>query len=183
MLGAGLDPSTVDLDLGAERHRIVGLYAGGTLCAEAQTILIAAGEAVRSNAPIPGAVAISDGGANGGHELIDLGADAYTLGRPHPMIDPAVRGDVLAGALADPAVAVILLDVVIGYGAHDNPAGEIASAIEGVVGGPAVLASVCGTDADPQIRANQVEILRRAGALVAPSNAHAAELALSLLKR
>ncbi len=182
-LGESFDSSTADVELGSDRHRIVGLFAGGTLCAEAQTVLIAAGEAVRSNAPIPGALALSDGDGNGGHELIDLGADAYTLGRPHPMIDPAVRGDVLAGALADPAVAVILLDVVIGYGAHDDPAGEIARVIGAADGGPTVVASVCGTDADPQIHADQVEILRRAGVLVAPSNAHAAELALAIVKR
>ncbi|MEE8273464.1 MAG: oxidoreductase, partial [Alphaproteobacteria bacterium] len=76
--------------LAPTRRAIHGLYAGGTLCAEAQTVLIAAGEALRSNAPVPGAQALGEGGS-AAHCLVDLGADAYTLGRPHPMIDPAVR--------------------------------------------------------------------------------------------
>ncbi len=182
-LGADFDPTSIKFNVGPDRNRIVGLYAGGTLCAEAQTVLIAAGESVRSNAAIPGALPISDGEAYSDHEMIDLGADEYTLGRPHPMIEPAVRSDTFAEAFADPAVAVILIDVVIGYGAHEDPAGEIARAIDGVDRGAAVVASVCGTDADPQGYTDQVEILRQAGVLVAPSNAHAAELALAIVKR
>ena len=85
--------------------------------------------------------------------------------------------------LCDIGVMAILLDVVIGYGAHENPAGEIARAIDGVKKGAVVVASVCGTDADPQAYTDQVKILRRAGVLVAPSNAHAAELAHAIIKR
>ena len=180
-LGADFDPPPAGRDPG--RHRIVGLYAGGTLCAEAETILIAAGEAVRSNVPIPGALPLSPGDADGGHVLIDLGADEYTLGRPHPMIEPAVRREALARALADDSAAVILLDVVIGHGAHHDPAGAIAGVLAGVTRRPAVVASVCGTDGDPQVYGDQVEILRRAGAIVAPSNAHAAEAALAVIGR
>lgn len=182
-LGADFDPASFEIDISLDRHRIIGLYAGGTLCAEAQTLLIAAGETVRSNAPIPGALSILDGDEFSGHEIIDLGADEYTLGRPHPMIEPVVRSDTFAGAFADPAVAVILLDVVIGYGAHEDPAGEVARAIDGLDRGAAVVASVCGTDADPQVYTDQVKVLRQVGVLVAPSNAHAAELALSIVKR
>ena len=130
-----------------------------------------------------GALSIVDGDDIDDHEIIDLGADEYTLGRPHPMIEPAIRSDALTDAFADPAVAVILLDVVIGYGAHEDPAGEIARAIDGAEKGAAVVASVCGTDADPQAYTDQVKILRRAGVVVAPSNAHAAELALAIVKR
>ncbi len=182
-LGGDFDPATAEIDLAPERNRILGLYAGGTLCAEAQAVLLVAGEEVRSNAPIPGAAALSDGAGKAGHELNDLGADEYTLGRPHPMIDPGVRRDALAGALADPSLAVVLLDVVIGYGAHDDPAGETAREVAGIERGPAIVASVCGTDADPQVHRDQVEILRRAGVIVAPSNAHAAEQALAIIRR
>ena len=181
--GADFDPASFSFDISLDRHRIVGLYTGGTLCAEAQTLLVAAGEPVRSNAPILGALSIVDGDDIDDHEIIDLGADEYTLGRPHPMIEPAVRSDALTVVFADPAVAVILLDVVIGYGAHEDPAGEIARAIDGAEKGAAVVASVCGTDADPQAYTDQVKILRRAGVVVAPSNAHAAELALAIVKR
>ena len=65
---------------------------------------------------------------SGGHRLLDLGDDRYTQGRPHPMIDPAVRDQPLADALADPKVGVVLMDVVLGYGGHDDPAGHLAVA-------------------------------------------------------
>ncbi len=163
-----------------DRQRICGLFSGGSLSAEAQVVLIDRGHAVTSNAPVPGAGAVSKGSAV--HELIDLGDDAYTRGRPHPMIDPAVRDEPLIAALADPGVGVILLDVVIGYGAHADPAGHLAGLLEAHWrSGPLVVASVTGTDADPQGWSRQTSSLTRAGVLVAPSNADAAALALACL--
>src|SRR5215470_10051881 len=106
-----------------------GLFAGGTLCAEAQIVFRQAGLAVASNVPVPGAAAIAD--ANRGHLMIDLGADEFTRGRPHPMIEPSVRDRPLIDALADPVVGVILLDVVLGYGGHRDPAGHVANVING----------------------------------------------------
>lgn len=156
---------------------IRGLFTGGTLCGEAQVILMAAGHAVASNAPVPGASAA--GGA--GHTLIDYGADEYTVGRPHPMIDPGRRDDALAAALAEPGVAAVLLDCVIGYGAHPDPAGAIAAVVRRVAGGPPVIASVTGTEADPQSWSASVRTLRDAGILVAPSNAAAARLAARIV--
>ena len=97
------------------------------------------------------------------------------------MIDPELRNELLAKTLADPAVAVVLLDVVIGYGAHADPAGLIAQVVDAARarGGPlpAVVASVTGTDGDPQGYARQVARLSAAGVLVAGSNAAAAALA------
>ena len=165
------------------RDRVVGLYSGGTMCGEAQVIFTAAGVAVSSNAPVPGATLVQ-GDAPQGHVLLDLGADEYTLGRPHPMIEPSVRTDALARAVDDQSVAVVLLDFVLGYGAHMDPAGQIAEFLSGVTGeAPVIVASVCGTEDDPQVYSAQVEKLREAGILVAPSNAHAAELALTLATR
>jgi hypothetical protein len=113
--------------------------------------------------------------------MIDLGADEYTRGRPHPMIDPSVRDQALQDALADPAVAVVLLDLVLGFGAHGDPAGHLARRLEGrPTAGPVIIASVTGTEDDPQVRSNQVAKLEAAGVLVAPSNAQAAALALAL---
>ena len=158
-----------------------GLFSGGSLCAEAQAVLMSAGIPFCSNVPIPGA-AMAARGEDAGHRLIDLGADEYTRGRPHPMIEPAVRDTPLAAALADPAVAVILVDVVLGHGAHEDPAGAIAAALAAHRGAaPAVIASVCGTEDDPQIRSHQVAALREAGVVVAESNAGAAETAAALL--
>ena len=155
-----------------------GLFCGGTLCAEAQVVFMQRGLAVGSNAPVPGA------GQPGetGHVLLDLGADEYTRGRPHPMLEPEIRNQHVRSALADKDVAAVLLDVVIGYGAHPDPAGVLAAAIQAcVAAGPAIVASVTGTDQDPQVWRHQVATLREAGALVAASNAQAAELAASLM--
>ena len=171
--GHKLGPTPPAPRASARRRR--GLFAGGTLCAEAQLVLRRAGMAVASNAPVPG-VPIS-----GDNLLLDLGADEYTLGRPHPMIEPAVRTPLLVEALNDPEVGLVLLDVVLGWGGHADPAGAVAEAIVGAGRRKLVIASVCGTDADPQNRAAQVAALQGAGVIVAPSNAQAAELAAASL--
>lgn len=156
---------------------IRGLFCGGTLCAEAQLVLRAAGLEPRSNAPVPGAKASR--GTAAGHVLLDLGDDEYTQGRPHPMIDPELRNRMLGEALADPRVGVVLLDVVIGYGAHADPAGLVAGEIRRARrAGALVIASVTGTEGDPQVYSRQVASLREAGVLVAGSNAEAAEAAV-----
>ncbi len=179
-IGAGFDASGGSL--ARRKGRVVGLFAGGTLSAEAQVVFREAGEAVASNAPIPGVAAL--GAANAGHSMIDLGADEYTRGRPHPMIYPSVRDAVLDGALADASVAVVLLDLVLGFGAHGDPAGHLARRLEGrPAAGPVVIASVTGTEDDPQPRSRQIATLERVGVLIAPTNAQAAELACALCAR
>ena len=166
------------IQIGAGQCWIRGLYSGGTLCAEAQAVLRAAGLTVRSNAPIPEAAALQD---NDGHDLIDLGADEYTRGRPHPMIEPSIVAEALDRTLMEPDIAVVLLDLVIGYGAHDDPAGVLAEVLTGNTRHPAIVASVCGTEDDPQIYSEQVGKLTGAGVIVAPSNADAASLAAAIL--
>ena len=159
------------------RHALRGLFCGGTLATEAHAILASAGVDIASDAgaPLPR-------GSNALHTVIDLGADEYTVGRPHPMIDPALRTEKLREALADPEVAVVLLDIVLGLGAHPDPAGPVCDAIRDAKGaGPAVIASVCGTGDDPQDRGRQVSMLASAGVAVAPSNADAAALAAAIL--
>ena len=154
-----------------------GLYCGGTLCNEAQIVLMGAGISVSSNVPVPGAGETAKLEA-AAHALIDLGDDEFTRGRPHPMIDPEPRNELLLRTLSDPAVGVVLLDVVIGYGAHADPAGLIAKAIAAAPRDHAVVvASITGTDADPQVCSTQAARLAAAGVLVAPSNARAAALA------
>ena len=156
--------------------RVEGLYSGGTLAAEAQVILKAAGRHVASNAPVPGVASL---GTSGCDQVIDLGADEYTQGRPHPMIDPSVRDDALRRALSDSGIAVILIDLVIGYGAHANPAAHLVAALgERQNDAPIVIGSVTGTRFDPQDRLRQVAQLKEAGVIVTASNAHACRLAL-----
>jgi FdrA protein len=165
------------------RRWIRGLYSGGTLCAEAQIVLRQAGVRSLSNAPIPRAEALPAGAVEG-HAMIDLGADEYTRGRPHAIIDPAMRRPHLAEALADQSTAVVLLDVVLGYGAHPDPAAAI---VETVAASPAdrplVVAAICGTEDDKQGYAAQRARLHEAGIVVASSNAAAAEQALAIVMR
>jgi FdrA protein len=157
---------------------IRGLFAGGTLCAEAQVVLRDAGLAVSSNAPIPGASQFKRGST--GHIVIDLGDDEYTKGRPHPMIEPAVRDAPLAEALADPNVGVVLLDIVLGYGASADPATHLVQQLSGDrAGKPILVASVTGTEQDPQQLSVQMAKLERADIIVAPSAWAAASLAVA----
>jgi FdrA protein len=180
-LGRAIDgdgPGSVSL--ARRRGKVRGLFCGGTLCAEAQVVALAAGLTVASNAPVPGVRSVHDRSFHE-HVMLDLGDDDYTRGRPHPMIEPAARSAQIVAALADPEVAVVLLDVVIGYGSHSDPAGVIADALARCPGHEAhVVASVTGTEQDPQCYSAQCRTLERAGVTVAPSNAHAAELAVRL---
>lgn len=156
-----------------------GLFSGGTLCAEAQIVALMQHNAVTSNVPVPGAAPLPPATAHA-HRLIDLGDDEFTRGRPHPMIEPAVRDDALAAALADSRVGVVLIDVVLGTGSHLDPAGHLVQALGRSPSRRAlVIASVTGTDADPQGRARQVRCLTDAGVIVAPSNAEAARQAFA----
>jgi FdrA protein len=164
------------------RGRLIrGLYCGGTLCSEGQLILQRAGQAVMSNAPIPGAPRLD--AKSDAHALIDLGADEFTHGRPRPMIEPAARNARLSRPWRR-TIGVVLLDVILGWGSHPDPAGEVARAIANrPTGGPAIVASVTGTEADPQVRSIQVRKLIDAGVLVAPSNAAATAIALQCVQQ
>jgi FdrA protein len=177
----GFDVNNAARPAGSGRRWVRGLYCGGTLCAEAQVVFAQANQPVASNVPVPGASSLALGGNT--HTLIDLGDDQYTRGRPHPMIDPSVRDAALTDALKDRSTAVILVDIVIGYGAHEDPAGSLVNGLAGSTADrPLIVASVTGTDGDPQGRALQVAALEQAGVLVAPSNADAAHLALACLQ-
>ena len=157
-----------------------GLYAGGTLAYEALDLLQA--KLLRVSRGVLG------GGE--GHSVVDLGEDQFTLGRPHPMIDGTLRREWILRAADDPTTAVILLDVILGYGAHPDPAGELLPAIQQATrqaraGGRhlAVVASVCGTEQDPQRRSAQIDALRAHDVIVMPSNAQAASLAAAIAAR
>ena len=161
------------------------LYAGGTFTAEAQSLWADAGFKVWSNVPLEPALALAKPRqASREHSALDLGDDAFTVGRPHPMIDQAARIERLLIEAADPQVRVILLDVVIGWGAHSNPAAELAPAIVQAKALArkrgrqlAVVGFVCGTEADPQVLSQQEALLRKAGMVLASNSANAAWLA------
>lgn len=170
-----------------EQRYISGLFSGGTLCYEAMLILQRVGRIPYSNVPLRPEWAWSPSRPVASDLILDLGSDEFTVGRPHPMIDFRTRLAYLKGAGQDPQVRVILLDVILGYGAHPDPAGELAPAIAdakdraGAEGRSlAIVASICGTDDDPQGFLAQKEKLQRAGAVIAPTSAQAARLAVAI---
>ncbi|HEV7670867.1 MAG TPA: acyl-CoA synthetase FdrA [Thermoanaerobaculia bacterium] len=153
-----------------------GLFAGGTLAYEIQLGLQIAFDPIYSNAPIGTSRPLDDPGRGSGpgHAILDLGADEFTVGRLHPMIDPDLRLRRLRAEAADPNVGLILLDVVLGDGAHADPAGVLAPEIErGLTEAERegrrleIAVLVVGTDEDPQGIGEQIETLRRAGARIA----------------
>lgn len=166
--------------LPAGRRYIRGIFAGGTFCYETQLLCREAGLATASNTPVAGNEKLADIWRSAGHTVVDMGDDDFTRGRPHPMIDPTLRDERILAELRDPEVAVVLFDLVLGYGAALDPAAGIVAAIataraSGAL--PVLIAHVCGTENDPQVRSRQVDALREAGVLVAGCNAQAARWA------
>jgi FdrA protein len=171
------------VDLGPERRTVRGLFSGGTLCYEAQTLLRRWLGDVWSNTPLDERLRVP--APVGAHVCLDLGEEEYTKGRPHPMIDAEARLGLLAEAGSDDDVAVVLLDVVLGYGGHDDPASILAPACAEVARpeGPRVVVYVLGTDKDPQGLARQRRAFEAAGCLVAPTAARAALAAAGIAGR
>jgi len=167
------------------RTRLRGLFSGGTLAYEAQVIwrdLLS--EPVFSNAPLDAVHQMSDSTRSQGHTIVDLGEEEFTVGRPHPMIDQDLRTRRILQEAQDSEVAVLVLDLVLGHGAHPDPAGELSEAIRKArEAGITVVASVTGTEQDPQALARQTRILRDAGVEVCESNAAAAQLAGLIVAR
>jgi succinyl-CoA synthetase alpha subunit len=171
-------------DAGRVTGRLVGLFGGGSLASEAALALRSAGlEVLIPEQPLP--THAPPGGS--AHLVVDVGDDFYTVGRPHPMVDQTTRCDLIRSVGRDPGVGLLLLDLVLGDGAHPDPAPEIRDALETAQKsrGAApllVVASVTGTDHDPQGRARQQQILASGGIAVQPSATHAAQLAAALMR-
>ncbi len=189
------DPETgpaaaASAQLAPGQRYVRGLYSGGTFCYEALLLLTEALGRVASNTPLEPDCRLADVWQSEGHTAIDLGDDVFTRGRPHPMIDQTLRIERIQKEAADPEVAVILFDVVLGYGAHADPAAELgpalreAQAAAGRAGRQvALVGSVCGTAADPQDLGRQEAALRDAGVLLAESNAQAVRIAARIAAR
>ncbi|MGH2629131.1 MAG: protein FdrA [Actinomycetota bacterium] len=167
-----------------ERTAVRGLFSGGTLCYESMVVMSGRLGPVHSNTPLREGWGLP--APEGAHVCLDMGEEEYTRGRPHPMIDPQARIDAIRREGADPRTAVVLLDVVLGHGAHPDPAGVLSLPCEEVArrrGGPAVVAYVLGTDSDPQDVRRQRAQLEEAGCLLAPTDARAALMAAAIATR
>ncbi|HUF81226.1 MAG TPA: acyl-CoA synthetase FdrA [Burkholderiales bacterium] len=182
--------TAADVRLGPRQRFIRGLYSGGTLCYEASMLLADAALPVWSNATVRPERRMADVWKSEQHTLLDLGDGVFTRGRPHPMIDFRMRNERIIQEAKDPEVAVILIDVVLGYGAHPDPALELRPAIEraqslasGEGRSLAFVAFVCGTEGDPQNLPRQEAALRASGVLLAGTNAEAVRLASAIAQR
>lgn len=172
-----------------EQRYLRGLFTGGTLCYEALLILSCTLGPVYSNTPLKKELSLAEDLKSRGHTCLDLGEDRFTRGRAHPMIDPTVRLERIQQEVEEGSMAVLLLDVVLGYGAHADMAASLQPVLEeaqrtyGRRGGHLhVVASVCGTSEDPQNYEEQKEKLLEMGIQVAQSNAQAARLAACICR-
>ena len=174
--------------LGKTQKFIRGLFSGGTFSTEAQVALRDAGVASWSNVALDKSRTVADLHRSQEHTILDLGDDDFTVGRPHPMIDPSTRIARIAQEAADPQTAVILLDIVLGYAGHMDPAGALVPAIrkaqiDAQAQGRRLLfvAFVCGTEEDPQVRSTQEAKLLEAGCILGRSSTEAARMAAALV--
>ncbi|MGE5141217.1 MAG: acyl-CoA synthetase FdrA [Rudaea sp.] len=174
--------------LTSRQRYLRGLYSGGTLCEETMRLWQEPLGPIWSNAPLDPRYRLPDSTKSKRHTVIDLGEEEFTIGRPHPMIDNSERVRRLLQEARDPSVAAIVLDVVLGYGAHRDPASELgpaiaeAKAIASKRGRQLIfIASVTGTEGDPQGLPRQRDALKKAGAIVMASNAAAARLARDII--
>jgi FdrA protein len=162
-----------------QQKYVKGLFCGGTLCSESKYVF---------NSCL---VDSSNGKAleemlTKGHTFLDLGDDMFTVGKPHPMIDPTIRNEKIVREAKDDETAVILLDFVIGYGSHKDPAGVALKAIEearAISTNIVIIAYVCGSENDFQGLQKQKDILTSAGVIIADSNAQAARVAAEVIRR
>lgn len=164
--------------LTSEQQYLRGYYTGGTLAYEALVLLKAAGLDVYSNAPLDKRLKLPDSYTSFKHTVVDLGEEEFTAGRAHPMIDPTLRRLRLVEEAKDSEVAVMMLDMMLGYGSHPDPAGAMLDAIkearqisEAQGRHIAILAHVCGTELDPQDSMHQERMLKEAGVQLFTSNA------------
>jgi len=167
-----------------------GLFSGGTLCYEALVVLDPLIGNVDSNAPVKPEYKLEDVNASKKHTCVDMGSEEFTVGRLHPMIDFTLIKRRIVQEAKDPETAVVLLDVVLGYSAHQNPAAELIPSIAEAKTAAeqsgrflSVVASIVGTPVDPQDLRKQKRKLKEAGVIVMPSNAQATRIAALIATR
>ena len=184
---APVPPGTPQLAPGQKYIR--GLFSGGTFCFQA-TMLLQDSLDIHSNTKVGKSRPLKDSFKSEGHTVVDLGDDVFTRGRPHPMIDYRLRTERIVEEASDPEMAVLLLDVVLGFGSNADPAAELAPALEkareiAMKANRAFICvgHICGTEGDPQGLAAQTRALQGAGMLLTDSNAQAVRLACNIVNR
>lgn len=175
--------------LSPKQKYLRGLFSGGTLCDESLKLFTKEFGGIYSNIPLSPEYKLEDSKKSYKHTALDLGDDEFTVGRPHPMIDSYMRQQMILKEAEDPEMAVLLLDVVLGYGSNEDPAGSLADYIKLAKKKFAdrgqylcVVAYVCGTKRDPQDYDQQVKKLQDAGVILLPSNAQATRFAMKVVR-
>jgi len=174
--------ATLTNRLSGSQKYVRGLYSGGTFSYEAMILLTEMLGPIHSAAPLASEQKLDDPWQSREHTVLDLGGDVFTRGRPHPMIDHRLRNERILQEAMDPETAVILLDIVLGFGSHENPAEDLAVAISEArrattTNEPIFIGFVCGTKNDPQNLEKQETMMSEVGVLLMESNAQAARLA------
>lgn len=171
-----------------DQKYIRALYCGGTVCDEAAYIASTRLDKQDIYSNVGKVTRLSNPYISLKHSFIDLGDDNFTVGKPHPMIEPSLRNSRLIQEAKDKETAVILFDVEIGYGSHANPAEVVIEAIQEAKKicqsenrEIKFVAYVLGTDKDYQSLQKQIQLLKQEGVIVASSNARAANIAISLV--
>lgn len=174
--------ATLTNRLSGSQKYVRGLYSGGTFSYEAMILLTEMLGPIHSASPLASEQKLDDPWQSREHTVLDLGGDVFTRGRPHPMIDHRLRNERILQEAMDPETAVILLDIVLGFGSHENPAEDLAVAISEArrattTNEPIFIGFVCGTKNDPQNLEKQETMMSEVGVLLMESNAQAARLA------
>ena len=166
-----------------------GVFSGGTFAMEAALILSESLDEIHTNFELDRTSVLKDARLSQKHCCVDLGEDEFTRGKPHPMLEPTMRHERILQEADDSETAVLLLDLVLGFGVHEDPAEVLSNTLtlareRAAAAGRylPIIASVCGTENDPQVLSDQITKLRKAGALVMASNARAARAAASLAR-
>ena len=192
-----LDRSKIDAIIEGETKKmsskqkyIRGLYTGGTLADEALIMFDREIGGIYSNNQSKEAFIPPDPNKSVKHTIVDLGDDVYTVGRPHPMIDPSTREDRIRIEAEDEEMAVMLLDIVLGYGSHEDPAGAILDSLRDAKkkaadrgGYLSIVTSITGTEGDFQNIYETKKKLESIGCVVMPSNFQASTLALEIMRK
>ena len=178
------------LKMSGNQKYLRGLFTGGTLTDESATLLYDALGGIYSFDASDSNFRLADPNKSQGHTIVDLGEDVFTVGRPHPMIDPSIRTERMDREAEDPEMALMLLDCVIGYGSHPDPAGAMVDQIKNAKtaaqkrgGYLSVIASVTGTDGDFQGLGDQRRTLESAGVVVMTTNYQATMLVRRIMER
>ncbi|HEY9710487.1 MAG TPA: acyl-CoA synthetase FdrA [Oculatellaceae cyanobacterium] len=173
----------------SEQRFVRGVLAGGTFCYQSQQIFRDAGITVYSNTPLEPKHKLENSDCSFQHTIVDMDADEYTVGKPHPMIAATLRKQRILDEARDPQLAILFLDFILGYNASMDPVGELLDAILEAKraaarrgGNLTVVASVCGTDGDPQNLKLQTKLLEEAGGIIFTSNAKAASFCVEMLR-